>query len=49
MVVVANSGGGCGWLLKFAVNVFIIILISYLYHFNQIDKNIDPLILEGKR
>ena len=48
MVVVANSGGGCGWLLKFAVNVFIIILMD-LYHFNQIAKNIDPLILEGKR
>ena len=49
-VVVANSGGGCGWLLKFAMNVFIIIiLMSYLYYFNQIAKNIDPLMLGVKR
>ena len=32
-------------LLKFVVDVFIIILMSYLYYFNQIAKNIDPLIL----
>ena len=32
-VVMANGGGGCGWLLKFAVDVFIIILMSYLYFF----------------
>ena len=47
-VVVTDYGGGCnyGWLLKFVVDVFIIIiLISYLYYFNQIAKNIDPLIL----
>ena len=49
-VVVANSGGGCGWLLKFAMDVFIIIiLMSYLYYFNQIAKNIDPLMLGVKR
>ena len=42
-VVMANGGGGCGWLLKFVVDVFIIILMSYLYYFNQIVKNIDPL------
>ena len=29
-VVVANGGGGYGWLLKFVVGVFIIILMSYL-------------------
>ena len=40
---------GCGWLLKFAMDVFIIILMSYLYYFNQIAKNIDPLVLEVKR
>ena len=33
-VVVADGGGGYGWLLKFAVGVFIIILMSYLYYFN---------------
>jgi len=47
VVVVADGGGGgggsCGWLLKFVVDVFIIILMSYLYYFNQIAKNIDPL------
>ena len=48
-VVVANGGGGCGWLLKFDVDVFIIILMSYLYYFNQIAKNIDPLMLAVKR
>ena len=48
-VVVANGGGGCGWLLKFAMDVFIIILMSYLYYFNQIAKNIDPLMLDVKR
>ena len=48
-VVMANGGGGCGWLLKFAVDVFIIILMSYLYYFNQIAKNIDPLMLGVKR
>ena len=40
-VVVADGGGGCGWLLKFAMDVFIIILMSYLYYFNQIAKNIE--------
>ena len=48
-VVMANGGGGCGWLLKFAVDVFIIILMSYLYYFNQIVKNIDLLMLSVKR
>ena len=43
VVVVADGGGGCDWLLKFAVQVFIIILISFLYYFNQIAKNIDSL------
>ena len=49
-VVVAGGGGGCGcgWLLKVAMDVFIIILMSYLYYFNQIAKNIDPLILGVK-
>ena len=48
-VVVANGGGDCGWLLKFAMDVFIIILMSYLYYFNQIAKNIDPLMLGVKK
>ena len=48
-MVVADGGGGYGWLLKFAVGVFIIILMSYLYYFNQIAKNINPLILDVKR
>ena len=48
-VVVADGGGGCGWLLKFAMDVFIIILMSYLYYFNQIAKNIDLLMLGVKR
>ena len=42
MVVVAS---GCVWFLKFMVDVFIIILMSFLYYFNQIAKNIDLLIL----
>ena len=33
----------------FVVDVFIIILMSYLYYFNQIAKNIDPLMLDAKR
>ena len=44
-VVVPGGGGGCGWFLKFMVNIFIIILMSVLYYFNQIAKNIDPLML----
>ena len=48
-VVVANGGGDCGWLLKFVMDVFIIILMSYLYYFNQIAKNIDLLMLNVKR
>ena len=48
-VVVADGGGGYGWLLKFAVGVFIIILMSYLYYFNQIAKNIDSLMLGVKK
>ena len=40
-----GGGGGCGLFLKFVVDVFIIILVSSLYYFNQIAKNIDPLIL----
>ena len=32
------------WFLKFVVDVFIIILISSLYYFNQIAKNIDLLM-----
>jgi len=39
-----GSGGGCGWFLKFVVDVFIIILISSLYYFNQITKNMDLLM-----
>ena len=48
-VVVADGGGGCGWLVKFVVDVFIIILMSYLYYFNQLAKNIDLLMLSLKR
>ena len=48
-VIVADGGGGCDWLLKFAVKVFIIILMSLLYYFNQIAKNIDPLLWGVKR
>ena len=48
-VVVADGGGGYGWLLKFAVGVFIIILMSYFYYFNQIAKNIDSLMLSVKK
>ena len=33
----------------FAMNIFIIILISYLYYFNQITKNIDRLMFGVKR
>ena len=42
MVVVAS---GCVWFLKFMVDIFIIILMSFLYYFNQIAENIDLLIL----
>ena len=43
-VIVADGGGGCDWLLKFAVEVFISILMSFLYYFNRIAKNIDLLL-----
>ena len=49
VVVVANGGSGCGWLLKFMVDFFIIILKSYLYYFKQIAKNINLLMLGVKR
>ena len=45
----ANGGGGCGLLPEFVVDVFVIILMIYLYYFNQITKNIDPLILGVKK
>ena len=48
-MVVADGGGGCGWLVKFVVDVFIIILMSYLYYFSQLAKNIDLLMLSLKR
>ena len=48
-VVMADGGSGCGWLMKFVVDVFIIILMSYLYYFNQIAKNIDPMMLGVKK
>ena len=32
------------WFFFFLVDVFIIILMSYLYYFNQIAKNIAPLL-----
>ena len=39
-VIVVDSVGGCDWLLKFATEIVIIILTSFLYYFNQIVKNI---------
>ena len=33
----------------FFLDVFIIILISYLYYFNQIAKNIAPLLWDVRR
>ena len=39
-VIVADGVGGCDWLLKFATEIVIIILTSFLYYFNQIVKNI---------
>ena len=39
LVMVADGGGGCDRLLKFAVEVFIIILMSFWYYFNRIAKN----------
>ena len=33
----------------FLLDVFIIILMSYLYYFNQIAKNIVPKMLDVKR
>ena len=44
-VVIAGGGDGCGWFVKFVVNVFIIIIMSSLCYFYQIAKNIDSLIL----
>ena len=45
-----GGGVGCAVLVFFFffVDVFIIILMSYLYYFNQISKNIDPLMLGVK-
>ena len=47
-----GGGSGCGWwwrwlwlVLNFVVDVFIIVLTSCLYYFNQIAKNIDSLML----
>ena len=53
-----GGSGGCLWYVGvffffffcFAVDVFIIIiLMSFMYYFNQIAKNIDPLMLDVKR
>ena len=47
----AGCGGG-GWLCcagVFLLDVFIIILMSYLYYFNQIAKNIAPLLWGVRR
>ena len=38
-----------GWWFFFFGFFIIIILMSYLYYFNQITKNIDPLMLGAKR
>ena len=39
-VGVADGGGGCGWLLKFVVDVFIIILMSYSNGFKFFDTSL---------
>ena len=49
-----DGGGGClccigVFFFFFAMEVFIIILMSCLHYFNQIVKNIDPLMLGMKR
>ena len=46
-VVIAGGGDSCGWFVKFVVNVFIIIIMSSLYYFYQIAKNIESLMLGG--
>ena len=40
VVVVADGGGGCDWLLKFVVDVFIIILMSYSNGFKFFDTSL---------
>ena len=53
----SGGGGGCCAVLVFfffffvffSVDVFIIILMSYLHYFNQITKNIAPLLWGVKR
>ena len=40
VVVVANGGGGCDWLMKFVVDVFIIILMSYSNGFKFFDTSL---------
>ena len=39
----------CAVLVFFLLDVFIIILMSYLYYFNQIAKNIVPLLWGVRR
>ena len=39
----------CWCFFFFFLDVFIIILISYLYYFNQIAKNIAPLLWDVRR
>ena len=41
VIVVTDGGGHCNWLLRIVVDVFIIVLMSYLCYFNQIAKNIN--------
>ena len=48
MVVLVDVCAVLGFFF-FCVDVFIIILMSYLYYFNQIAKNIAPLMLGVKR
>ena len=44
LVVVDDCAVLCWFFFFFLVDVFIIILMSYLYYFNQIAKNITPLL-----
>ena len=45
-----GGGGGCLYCAGFFwLDVFIIILMSYLYYFNQIAKNIAPLLWGVRR
>ena len=48
-LLVVGVVDGCAVLVFFLLDVFIIILMSYLYYFNQIAKNIAPLLWGMRR